>query len=392
LISYALYVRAQMGDRDPSRARKFIDGLRLENLSLESIGWLLSVLSGDPASQTQVAAMRRLLRNRATETAATAHFVSSYKDDDYLLLNSDRRADGIILEALIGDQPTNDLIPKIVRGLLNHRTQGRWSNTQENVFILLALEKYFNTYERVAPDFVARVWLGDAYAGEQQFKGRSVQRQQVNVPMKYLTEQDGETDSGQNLIVSKEGPGRLYYRLAMNYAPQDLNLASADYGFAVERSYEGLDHAGDVRRDPDGTWHIKAGARVRVRLTMAVPSRRYHVALVDHLPAGFESLNPELAVTESIPEDKKQEAVVTYGSRSYGFGWWLWRPIWFDHQNLRDDRTEAFTSLLWEGVYNYSYVSRATTPGLFVVPPSKAEEMYHPETFGRSGTDHVRIE
>ena len=151
-----------------------------------------------------------------------------------------------------------------------------------------------------------------------------------------------------------------------------------------------MDHADDVRRDADGTWHIKAGARVRVRLTMAAPSRRYHVALVDHLPAGFESLNPELAVTESIPEDKKQEAVVSYGSRSYGFGWWLWRSVWFDHQNLRDDRSEAFTSLLWEGVYNYSYVSRATTPGLFVVPPSKAEEMYHPETFGRSKTDRVR--
>ncbi len=47
---------------------------------------------------------------------------------------------------------------------------------------------------------------------------------------------------------------------------------------------------------------------------------------------------------------------------------------------------------IWEGVYNYSYVARATTPGSFVVPPSKAEEMYHPETFGRSNTDHVRID
>jgi uncharacterized protein YfaS (alpha-2-macroglobulin family) len=59
---------------------------------------------------------------------------------------------------------------------------------------------------------------------------------------------------------------------------------------------------------------------------------------------------------------------------------------------MRDERVEAFTSLLWEGVHNYSYVARATTPGMFVVPPSKAEEMYHPETFGRSGSDRVVIE
>ena len=133
-----------MGDRDTAKARRLIAEAGLDKLSLESVGWLLSVLSGDPASQTQVMAIRRLLDNRATETAATAHFASSYSDGDYLLLNSDRRADGIILEALIGDQPKSDLIPKIVRGLLDHRVAGKWGNTQENVFILLALDRFFN--------------------------------------------------------------------------------------------------------------------------------------------------------------------------------------------------------------------------------------------------------
>jgi uncharacterized protein YfaS (alpha-2-macroglobulin family) len=103
------------------------------------------------------------------------------------------------------------------------------------------------------------------------------------------------------------------------------------------------------------------------------------VALIDTLPAGFESLNPVLATTERIPDDKSE------GSRQR-------QSLWFDHQNLRDERTEAFTSLLWGGVYDYSYVARATTPGSFVVPPTKAEEMYHPETFGRGNTDRVRVE
>ncbi len=379
---------AQMGDHDAARGRRLIAEAGLEKLSLESAGWLLSVLMSDQESGTETAAIRHFLSNRVTETASTAHFVCSYSDSDYLVLNSDRRADGVILEALIGAEPHSDLVPKIVRGLLDHRTQGRWGNTQENVFILLALDRYFNTFEKVTPDFVARVWLGDAYAGEQRFKGRTTDRQQVNVPMRYLADQGSTKD----LIVSKDGAGRLYYRIGMSYAPSDLNLKPADYGFTVERSYEAVDDPKDVSHDADGAWHIKAGARVRVRLTMVAPSRRYHVALVDPLPAGFESLNPALAVTEGIPEAKQQEAMVTYGSRSFGLGWWLSRPVWFDHQNLRDDRAEAFTSLLWEGVYNYSYVARATTPGEFVVPPVKAEEMYHPETFGRGKTDRMRIE
>lgn len=388
IIAYALYVRAQMDDSDPARARKLIAEVGLDKLSLESVGWLLSVLSPDKGSAAEVAAMRRLLGNRVSETSGTAHFVCSYDDGDYLILNSSRRADGIILEALIGDQPQNDLIPKIVRGLLGHRIKGRWENTQENVFILLALDRYFSTYEKVSPNFVTRVWLGEAYAGEQQFKGRSTDRQELKVPMSYLASKT----TTQNLVMSKIGDGRLYYRIGMNYAPEDLNLKAADYGFTVERTYEAIDKPDDVKRDADGTWRIKAGARVRVRLTMIAPGRRYHVALVDPLPAGLESLNPVLATTEAVPEDEQPTAVGEYGSRSIGYGWWRWRSVWFDHQNLRDERAEAFTALLWEGAYNYSYVARATTPGVFVVPPAKAEEMYHPETFGRGKTDRVVIE
>jgi uncharacterized protein YfaS (alpha-2-macroglobulin family) len=388
IVAYALYVRAQMDDRDPNRARNLIAEAGVEKLSMESLGWLLSVLSNDANSRNEVAAIRHLLNNRVIETAGTAHFVCSYSDNDYLLLNSNRRADGVILEALIMDQPASDLIPKIVRGLLAHRTRGRWENTQENVFILLALDRYFNTFERVTPNFVARAWLGERFAGEQVFRGRSNDRQHVNVPMRYLAEQ---TDTS-NLVIDKNGAGRLYYRVSMNYAPNDLDLKPADHGFTVERSYEAVDHTDDVSRDAEGMWHIKAGARVRVRLTMVAPARRYHVALVDPLPAGFEALNPTLAATGSIPRDVKQTGVVEYGGRSYGYGWWWWRPEWFEHQNLRDERIEAFASLLREGVYNYAYVARATTPGDFVVPPPKAEEMYHPETFGRGKTDRVRIE
>src|SRR5262249_53047137 len=172
-----------------------------------------------------------------------------------------------------------------------------------------------------------------------------------------------------------------YYGIGMSYAPTSLVLPPRDNGFTVQREYEAVDDKADVQHAQDGSWHIKAGARVRVRLYLAAPTRRYHVALVDPLPAGLEPMNPPLATTGNIPKDPKDQG------RN---GWW-WGP-WYEHQNLRDERVEAFTRLLWEGVYTYSYVARATTPGNFVVPPTKAEEMYHPETFGRSAGDRVIVE
>jgi alpha-2-macroglobulin len=392
LTAYALHVRAHLGDPDPASARKLIYEAGLEKLPLEAVGWLLTVLSPDKASSSETAAIRKLLANRVSETAEAAHFVTSYEDGAHLLLHSNRRADGIVLEALIGDQPQNDLIPKLVNSLLAHRKAGRWLNTQENVFILTALDRYFNTYEKITPDFVARAWLGEAYAGDHAYKGHTAERHHLEIPMSYLA---GHTDNT-DLTLSKEGPGRLYYRISMRYAPTSLILPPEDSGFTVERIYQPLDDEKDVRLDKDGVWHVRAGARVRVRLTMVAPSRRYHVALVDPLPAGFEPINPALAVTGSVPQGPASDVEVLGAPGLGGPGvygkWWWWSRPWFEHQNLRDERVEAFASLLWEGVYTYTYVARATTPGRFVVPPPKAEEMYHPETFGRGRGDRVVIE
>ena len=388
ISAYALYIRDLMGDKDVAKTKKLLAEATVEKMPFEALGWVLSVLANDANSKAEVDSIIRFLMNRTTETAATANFVTDYRDGAWLIMASNRRADGVLLEALIKADVKNDLIPKLVRGLLDHRTKGAWSNTQENVFILLALDKYFNAFEKVTPDFVTRVWLGNTYAGEQVFKGRSIDSNEINIPMSYLVDQGGTS----NLILDKQGAGRLYYRIGMKYAPKNLKLDPADYGFTVLRKYEAVDNKDDVKQNADGSWTIKAGARVRVRLTMVAQARRYHVALVDQLPAGLEILNPGLAVTEAIPSDNNATGVLEVGSRSIGRNYYWWRQYWFEHQNFRDERAEAFASLLWEGVYNYSYVTRATTPGVFVVPPAKAEEMYHPETFGRTGTDFVRVE
>lgn len=380
ISSYAVHVRSLLGDFDYAKARQLYHDLPLAEQSLEAQAWLWQVLSGDPAATDAVAAIERNLQNRVVETPGAANFITSYDDQTWVMLHSNRRTDAIVLDALMVETPESDLIPKVVAGLMNGRTNGRWYNTQENVFVLVAMDRYFNTFEATTPDFVARMWLGENYVAEHTHRGRTTETQQTVAPMSLLVEQPGTQD----LIISKDGDGRLYYRLGLRYAPTDLGLDPLDMGFVVQRTYEAVDDPADVRRDDDGVWRIKAGARVRVRLTMVAVSRRYHVALVDRLPAGLEPINPALAVSESAPADPN----ATTSNRGY---WWWWGP-WYEHQNLRDAGAEAFTPFLWDGVYNYSYVARATTPGEFVVPPAKAEEMYSPEVFGRSASDRVVVE
>jgi uncharacterized protein YfaS (alpha-2-macroglobulin family) len=371
LRAYALYVSHKAGQTDSAKAKALLKEFGgASKAPLEVLGWMLPSLPKD-------AEIRRHLLNRVSETASTAQFTTHYQDGQHLLLASNHRDDAIILEALVEDWPDCDLLPKLVRGLLDHRSAGRWESTQENCFVLLALKAYFEKFEKVTPDFVARLWLGDRYAGEQAFRGRSADTKEMHVPM-------AELDGREDLVINKEGPGRLYYRLGLKYAPKNLDLKPLERGFSVQRSYEAVDDNRDVSQDASGTWHFKAGARVKVKVTMVAPTMRYHVALVDPLPAGLEPINP--ALKGSAPEPAPVPSAMVRGRR-----WW-WSPWWFEHQNLRDERAEAFTQWLYYGVHEYTYYARATTPGSYVVPPAKAEEMYHPETFGRSASDRAVVE
>ena len=367
LMAYALHVRWLDGQQAANAARG-LWGRRGEALELDALAWLWPVVD-DAGIEAEI---ERMVNNHAVETPGAATFATDYGEDAYLLLHSNRRTDGIVLDALITMAPQSDLIPKVVTGLLAHRVRGRWNNIQENTYIVLALGRYFDTFEATDPDFVARVWLGDLYAAEHTYSGRSTDRGSTLVPMADLLDA-GDTD----LVVQKDGEGRLYYRLGLRYAPDDLDLEPLDRGFVVERSYEAVGDPDDVWLDDDGVWHVRAGAEVRVNVTMFNDSRRTMMVLIDPLAAGFEPLNPALAVTGS------------FDARGRSHRWW---GSWYQHQNLRDDRAEAFSTYLLAGTRRYSYVVRATTPGSFVVPPARAEQIYAPEVFGRSGTDRIIIQ
>ncbi|MGD9998151.1 MAG: alpha-2-macroglobulin family protein [Ilumatobacteraceae bacterium] len=373
ISAYALHVRMVAGDRDSAKAERLY-GDRDGDLPLDAIAWLWPVIDDSGIS----AEIERLVGNRAVDTAGAVTFTTGVFDDQYVTLSSDRRTDGLVLDALIRLRPQSDLIVKVVNGLMAGQQHGRWDNVQENAFILLALKHYFDAFEGAEPQFVARVWLGEQYAGEQAYSGRSTDRHRITIPTAQLQE-IGDSE----LVLAKDGTGRLYYRIGLRTAPADLTLDALDRGFVVSRTYEAVDDPSDVTRDADGTWHIKAGARVRVRLTLVAESQRTHVGLIDPLPAGLEILNPALEVTGDVPDDPEQPPVI------YDSWWW---PTWFDHQNLRDDRAEAFSTYLPAGTYDYSYVARATTPGTFVTPPTRAEEIYTPETFGRASTDTVVVD
>lgn len=379
LRAYAIHVRDLAGDATPAEAAGLYAAMKdtADGPPLDALAWLWPVVDDGLAAE-----IRQQVEDRVVETPSAATFASGYDDGADLLLASDRRTDGIVLDAYLRKAPDSDLVLKIVNGLIANQRQGRWGNVQENSFILLALGRYFETFEDQTPNFVARAWLGDDFIAQHGYEGRSVDSTLTLVPTAALLEGgDGA------LVLAKEGEGRLYYRLGLRTAPANLQVEPRDEGFVVQREYAAVGDADTVVRQPDGTWRIEAGAEVEVIVTMVADSRRTNMALVDPLPAGLEIVNPALAAAPALPPDFGEEPGLDDLPEFTSFP----RVGWFDHQNLRDDRAEAFRGDLPAGTYTYRYIARATTPGTFVVPPSRAEEIYTPEVFGRGASDTVEV-
>jgi uncharacterized protein YfaS (alpha-2-macroglobulin family) len=359
------------------------------SMPLETAAWLLPVLKTNQSYSKEIAFLRKLINSQISETASTASANDGgYGDWNYSLFCSPRRVDATVTTALIEDQPDNPLIPKLVKGLLAGRRNGVWQGTQENSYVLQTLDKYFSTYEKQTPDFEGQTWLNDTLIANHKFAGRSLDTKSTTVPMEYLL---SKSKTSNDVLINKEGPGRMYYRVGLDYASKDLNLKPIDQGFTVSRTYEPVNSDSDadsnansdVTKDEKGTWHFKAGSTIRVKVKFAAPGARYHVALSDPLPAGTEAINKSLAGTKSIEPAREVGDSNTHEQ---------YQEHWYEHENLRDHQAEAFAAVLNAGKYQYSYLIRATTPGRFIVPPTKAEEMYMSETFGRAHTDNVVIE
>ncbi|HEU4614732.1 MAG TPA: alpha-2-macroglobulin family protein, partial [Kofleriaceae bacterium] len=328
---------------------------------------VLALVAGKPRFAELRAKLLADLLSAVHETASAATVTTEYTEAERLLLVSSLKTTALVLDAIMREAPQHALVTKLARGLLDGRHGGRWISTQENIVVLQALRRYFDLYEKDTPSYTGKLWFGNAAYAEQAFVGRSNARGVSRLDWSTLA-----PGSTHDVVMTKSGAGRMYYRIGITYAPKQTNLPALDNGFIVRRTYRAVDDPHDVTQLPDGRWRIKLGARVRVDLEAINTTKRHAVALVDPLPAGLESVNTELATSERA------------ATGTTGTSW--------NHVEMRDNRSEAFAMQLPEGNHRFSYTARATTPGTFIAAPAKAEEMYSPETFGRSAGTTVVIE
>ncbi|HYF61518.1 MAG TPA: alpha-2-macroglobulin family protein, partial [Herpetosiphonaceae bacterium] len=366
VLAYAAYVLQRLGQPQAARIAALLGAIELRALPAEAAAWLLATLADQPSPWRDT--LRQHLINLLHLSAGEAHVRTGYRDLGQILLFSERRVDALALFALLADQPENAAVAPLARGLLAGRQNGRWATTQENAFAVLALERYSAHVDREPPAGVARFSLDGQPLAEHRFSGQPGQQTQTQLPMAHLVGRNG----AMQLTLSRQGSGRLHYRVALQAAVAGVDLPALRNGFALERRYAGAERARDVMQQPDGSWQFAVGTLVEVTLTVVATEARYHVALVDPIPAGCEILNAALATSSRLANQ--------------GIDGWRW-PV----RHIYDNRLELFAEHLPPGAYTLTYLLRTTSAGAFGVPGPWVEEMYHPEVAGRGLAAQVVI-
>lgn len=265
------------------------------------------------------------------------------------------RDDAMRLDVLATVAPDHVQVPRLLQRLAKRAENGRWYNTQENAFALLAMGKLSSSGQL------------EPASGEVLVDGRvvaSFEADGVSI--------QGSDWAGKKLEIRTTSGGSAWFTVLDEGIPHFPEFDQYDSGLVVRREY--FDIEGESV-DPLG---LVQGQTIICRLLLTSEKGLIQdIVLTDLLPAGLEIENPRL-------------------SRDGGYSWInkelnnRFGILNREHLEIRDDRLLLFTSAGTKSSAFY-YTLRAVTAGNFVLPQVRAEAMYDPEVMSVRGGGEIRI-
>ena len=270
------------------------------------------------------------------------------------------------LRAIIAIDPKRQEVPGILRYLVMKRQGGLWMSTKDTAMCLFAFTDYLEKSDELTPDYTLLLLINNNEVAKEHITRESIKKfsTTINIPPENI--KAGKTN---DIKIQKQGTGNLYYTHLIKYAVRDVVIPDFDSGFKVSRRYTALeprkvqDASGNTVYVYDEiTGPLKSGERFRVEIKISGEEKYEYAMIEDPIPAGCE-------VVQEIPGDN----------------WWYCR------KEIRDEKVAFFTTFWYDKERTISYQLRAETPGFYHVLPTKAQLMYLPEIWGRSGSNTLII-
>jgi len=358
--AFMLYVLAR-GKRLQAGQTNFIYENR-DMLSLYAKAYLAQTIYLLDPNDKRVTALLSDLAGATIQSSSGAHWEEN--ETDYWNWNTDTRTTAIVLNAFVQTDALSPHAANAVRWLMAHRAGGHWASTQETAWTLIALTNWLTASKELAADYQYAVGLN----GELLEQGNATSENLTDTLKLQVELEDLLKDEVNYLVITRgEGTGNLYYTAYMSTSLPVESIQPLDQGVSISREY----FATDDPKHP--VTEIERGELVRVRLTVVVPAAVHYIVIDDPLPAGLEAVDASLNPSIEVPSRYTREDY-----DQHGWGWW-----YFYNQEIRDEKVTLSTDYLPAGTYVYTYLARASTPGMFKVIPPTASEFYFPDVGGR---------
>ncbi|MCE7984839.1 MAG: hypothetical protein DYG89_27010 [Caldilinea sp. CFX5] len=363
-MAFMNFVLAEIGEGDPGRASTLYD-VR-ERLDLYAQALLAMTLADLAENGEQDSRVQTLLDNLygAVQLSATGASWHEGDNPDWWNLNTDTRTTSMVLAAFVRLQPTEPLLPQVVRWLMSAREAGRWATTQENAWAIIALTDWMAATGELEGNYDWTVTLNGETLDQGAFGPDNLtEKIQLRTAVADLLRDEANA----LLIERSNDSGQLYYTTYLRYYLDALAIDARERGIVVDRRFELADQRVES---------AKVGDVISVTVTV-VAARDLYQALVEvPIPAGTEPIDPSLATT-SVQYDQFGQLIPADAGKPD----WFWLPTYVD---VRDEKVALVASYLPAGTYEYTFQVQATVPGEYRVLPVHGEMLYFPEVWGRS--------
>ena len=271
-----------------------------------------------------------------------------------ILNSSEIKSTAWLLRALVSIDPTDNKIGLMTRGVVDMGDQYGWGNTWNNASCMLALGDIIERDIDRGEDKTFSITFGE------KTYSTILNRDRVAVSDTFSVDESGTI----RLEYGKPDTS-IVARMAVSFvpaAPGDSVSAVAD-GFVVSRELTLVPEDGGIPRriaidDLGAKLEYTIGDIVEEHIRVVNPEERHFVAVTAPFAAGFEPLNPELAISGPEATPSKPNSI---------------EP---SYMHYTDDSAGYYFETLPKGSFDFYFRLRATFEGSFVHPAASAEMMY----------------
>jgi uncharacterized protein YfaS (alpha-2-macroglobulin family) len=387
LQAYALYVMSMYGRNEKAWA----DSLAQQGDEIGVFGYGFLGLSYQAMGDTRAAqGVLTRLKNFVRVGTRTVTLVGTV--NDWFWYGGNLQAKALMLMLYARLQPDSQLVLGLANDLLASNKTGYWENTSNAGWILQAFSDLVKAGNETNADFTASVKLGGTEIARNRFKGfsrspflKQVTTQELGSAVAQSRGQSAPTGTLLPLTFGLAGKGTLYYTAELRYAMLASGVEPRDEGIGI--ATEIIDDKGAIVPGTD----LALGKVYTMRVVFYSSQDRTYLALRAPFPSGAEPIDGSL-LTSQIVKAPASPGNQDQGDSENGDSGYTGDYGEFGYTtHIYDDEVRFYFDQLDRGKHEVTFLFRTTTPGVYPTPPTRAELMYQPEVFGRTGGTVYRI-